>query len=145
MTKHQYDEKIIHINISGVDFSYNPSADSIINSLKDNLKDIPDSLNFHKRILYSIIKQQAMEIQRFESKTSNADFIKDTYSNIKDEFNTSLKKRVDFDETENIREHYFDLRDKLKKSIQLINQTEKRLKLRGGAPAPESNIYELIE
>lgn len=143
MKKHQYEEKIVHLNISGVDFSYNPSSDFIISSLKDSLKDIPDPLNLHMRILYAIIKQQAMEIQRFESKTSNADFIKSTYSNIKDEFNASLKKRVNFDETEDIREHYFDLRDKLKKSVQLINQTEKRLKFRSGAP--ESNVFELIE
>lgn len=78
-----------------------------------------------------------MEINRFESKSSNIDYIHETYKIIQKQLTKELKKTVNLENNSAIRSSYFDLRDTLKEAVQQVEHLEHRLKLRKGAAKPK--------
>lgn len=135
----------VQIIFSNMKINYNPAAADIVDSLKGHLKELPNVQEAHTRLLLKVIANQAKEIERFENKTSTADHVHTSYTNIKKELTKVMKKPVDITSLTDIKNHYFELRETTKKSIQVIKQVENRRSLRPGSAAPTENIYELIE
>lgn len=128
---------IINLNFSGINLQYDSNSECIVASLRAALKSVPDVEKLHTRILLQIIQNQAMEINRFESKSSNIDYIHETYKIIQKQLTKELKKTVNLENNSAIRSSYFDLRDTLKEAVQQVEHLEHRLKLRKGAAKPK--------